>query len=306
MKTNFQKVKDFHEAFGIEKRPPRYGLPVQMGLVQEEFKELADAYNRFRRESDKFLVLGECSSDEEGEFMKEAADLLYTVYGLYVALGADADAVFNLVHENNMTKLQGERKFSPEGKLLKPKGFKRLTSEEILSAAYGAEAQPGQSLIEDHVRSYEEVPDELAPGHPSGWDNRFLQMAELVASWSKDPSTNVGAVITRPDNTIVSLGFNGFPRGVEDDPELLNDRKEKYARVIHAEMNAVLNAGGNSLKDCTLYTWPLPPCSNCAAMIIQAGIRRIVAPRPSNDRWEESNRIAHDMFSQAGVSVTYY
>ena len=302
MKTNFKKVKEFHEEFGIEKRHPHIGLPIQVGLVQEEFNELVQAYNEFRRETNAFVALssGDASERTEGEFLKEAADLLYTTYGLFDVLGADADAVFSAVHENNMSKLKGKRNFSPSGKLLKPKAFKPLTASEIRKAAYG------QSLIEDKVLPYEDVPDDLAPGYPSGWDNRFLQMAGLVASWSKDPSTKVGAVIARPDNTIVSLGFNGFPRGVEDDPELLNDRKEKYARVIHAEMNAILNAGGNSLKDCTLYTWPLPPCSNCAAMVIQAGIRRIVAPRPSNDRWKESNRIAHDMFSQAGVSVTYY
>ncbi len=109
------------------------------------------------------------------------------------------------------------------------------------------------------------------------WDRRFLGLAAHIATWSKDPSSQVGAVIVRPDRTIASAGFNGFPRGMRDDPELYEDRGSKYSRVIHAEMNAIVHAT-EKLRGFTLYTWPYVPCDRCAVIIIQAGIERVVAP----------------------------
>jgi dCMP deaminase len=109
------------------------------------------------------------------------------------------------------------------------------------------------------------------------WHQRFLSLAREISTWSKDPSTQCGAVIVRPDRTILSLGFNGFPRGMDDDPKLYADREEKYRRVIHAEINAILCAAG-SLEGCTLYTYPIPPCERCAAHILQTGIQAVVTP----------------------------
>src|SRR4051794_38721558 len=126
----------------------------------------------------------------------------------------------------------------------------------------------------------------------SKWDKRFIELAALVASWSKDPSTKCGAVIVRPDKTVVSVGFNGFPKGCLDDDELYADRETKYARVVLAEVNAILHAR-EQLHGYTIYTWPpgySGSCDRCATVIIQAGISRIVHIRKESDfadRWRE-------------------
>jgi dCMP deaminase len=117
------------------------------------------------------------------------------------------------------------------------------------------------------------------------WDRRFLGLAAHIATWSKDPSTKCGAVIVRPDRTIASMGYNGFPRGVEDDPLLLENREEKYKRVVHAEMNALLFLR-EATDGLTLYTWPLPPCCRCAACLGQTSVRRVVSPRGSGPLWD--------------------
>lgn len=137
------------------------------------------------------------------------------------------------------------------------------------------------------------------------WDQRFLDLAKLVGSWSHDPSTKVGAVIADPDRRVVSVGYNGFPRGCDDSPELYADRARKYKRIIHAERNALLFAC-RPVHGCTVYTTPFPPCAACAAMLIQAGITRVVAPEPPGDifgRWHEELAEAGALFAEAGVSV---
>ena len=135
------------------------------------------------------------------------------------------------------------------------------------------------------------------------WDARFLDLAEHIGTWSKDPSTKVGAVIVRPDRTVVAVGYNGFPRGTDDSPEKLEDRAAKLFRTVHAETNALLTAWG-PVHGCTLYVSPLHPCANCAAMIVQAGIARVVARTSGNAaRWAESFAAAREMFAEAGVEV---
>lgn len=137
------------------------------------------------------------------------------------------------------------------------------------------------------------------------WNGRFLDLARLVASWSKDPSTQCGAVIVRPDKTIASVGFNGFPKGCSDDADLYKDRNEKYQRVIHSEPNAIVNAN-EKLAGYTLYVVPMPPCDRCAALIIQAGIKKIVCPEATPDkleRWEEAFNRAKTMYNEAGVEL---
>jgi dCMP deaminase len=122
------------------------------------------------------------------------------------------------------------------------------------------------------------------------WDRRFLEMASLVASWSKDPSTKAGAVIIRPDRTVVSVGFNGFPKSMPDNPEWYSNREEKYSRVVHCEINAMIHSYEN-LKHCTLYTFPFAPCDRCVVQMLQAGIVRFVFPEPTADaltRWAEA------------------
>jgi dCMP deaminase len=137
------------------------------------------------------------------------------------------------------------------------------------------------------------------------WDTRFLELATLVGSWSKDPSTRVGCAIIRPDRTVASVGYNGFARGVSDDGYRLHDRPTKYAFMVHAEVNAI-TAARKVLHDCTIYTIPFPPCSNCAGAIIQSGIKRVVAPDATaeqKERWGDSFAFTTKMFSEANVEL---
>ena len=141
----------------------------------------------------------------------------------------------------------------------------------------------------------------------SKWDERFIELARLVAAWSKDPSTKVGAVIVRPDRTIASLGFNGFARGVDDTEERLNNRELKYPLTIHAEANALMSANEN-LNGCTLYVTPLLPCHACAGLIIQSGISKVVAECGivnNPDLWHLSFAIAKKQFEEAGVEIVF-
>ena len=133
------------------------------------------------------------------------------------------------------------------------------------------------------------------------WDARFLEMAALVATWSKDPSTQVGAVITR-GKFVVSLGFNGHPAGVQDSDERLQVRETKYRTIIHAEVNAILSAR-QPLERCTLYVAPFMPCSNCGAVIVQSGITRVVTLENNNERWAESFAVTRQIFTEAGVEL---
>jgi dCMP deaminase len=138
------------------------------------------------------------------------------------------------------------------------------------------------------------------------WDRRFLRLAREIASWSKDPSTQVGAIIVDALRIPVALGYNGLPRGIADTQERLTDRSLKYSLIIHAELNALHNAG-RSVRGCTLYTWPLMPCSSCAGHLIQAGIARVVAPIARDDlhrRWADSLHVARELLLEAGVELT--
>lgn len=137
------------------------------------------------------------------------------------------------------------------------------------------------------------------------WDRHFLDLAAQHARMSKDPSTKVGAVIVGPDREIRSAGFNGFPRGIADTPERLNDRDTKLKLVVHGEMNAILAAArvGVPLKGCTLYT-TLAPCSRCAVEIIQAGITEVVALEGMLDRpnWAAEHKLSRELLAEAGVN----
>jgi dCMP deaminase len=140
----------------------------------------------------------------------------------------------------------------------------------------------------------------------SKWIARFLDLTKKIASWSKDP-TQVGAVIVRPDRTICSVGFNGFPRGIEDSRSAIADRDTKLLRTIHAELNAILSSK-ESLVGYSHFVWPFQPCSQCAAAIIQSGIKDVYCPftdHSSNDRWSESFKSALQMLDEANVRVIY-
>jgi dCMP deaminase len=140
------------------------------------------------------------------------------------------------------------------------------------------------------------------------WHYRFLAAAGFFAGWSKDPSTQTGGVIVRPEKKrIVGIGFNGFPRAIKDDPVLLNTREEKYKRVVHSELNAILNTE-SSTEGCVLYNWPGQSCSRCAVHVIQAGIKCVVSPVIDNglaERWKEEMTLAQDLYHEAGLQVIY-
>lgn len=134
------------------------------------------------------------------------------------------------------------------------------------------------------------------------WDKRFLELAEHISAWSKDPSTKVGAIIADGGNRIVSVGYNGLPAYVQDDQEILNNREEKYKFIIHAEMNALLTAA-KDVVGYTVYTYPFLPCPNCASMLIQAGIMRVVSYRCLNDQWMDRLADSKTIFNKASVDV---
>ncbi|MGA7829483.1 MAG: dCMP deaminase family protein [Terracidiphilus sp.] len=137
--------------------------------------------------------------------------------------------------------------------------------------------------------------------HTEKWDHRFMEMARLVASWSKDPSSQVGAVIAR-GKFVVSVGFNGFPQGIADSAERLENREIKYPTILHAEVNAVLSAR-QDIRGCTLYVTPYMPCPQCAAVIVQSGIARIVFTPSDNERWGRPP-LSEAMFAEAGIETT--
>ena len=124
------------------------------------------------------------------------------------------------------------------------------------------------------------------------WDYRYIELARLVSTWSKDPSTKTGAVIVGPDKGVVSVGFNGFPAGMSDDPELYEKRDEKYSRIVHCEVNALIYAGRPIPAGSSLYTVPFMSCDRCVVQMLQAGIKRFVAPECKDPeklvRWAEA------------------
>lgn len=141
--------------------------------------------------------------------------------------------------------------------------------------------------------------------HLNKWDARFIEMAWLVAGWSKDPSRQVGSVIVSNDMRKISVGFNGFPRGIVDTEERLFNKDIKLKLMVHAERNAMDNADF-PLSDCTIYVTTFP-CAECAKGIIQKGIRRIVTPIPdySNIRWGDEWKLACDLLQEANVKTIY-
>ena len=140
------------------------------------------------------------------------------------------------------------------------------------------------------------------------WHRRFMDVAKLVSTWSKDPSTKTGAIVVGPDREIRATGYNGLVRGVRDDvPERL-ERPTKYDFFEHAERNAIYNAclTGTSLKGCVMYATH-PPCTDCARAIIQSGIKMVVTNEmeinsntPTNT-WRDKLSFSKEMFDEAGV-----
>jgi dCMP deaminase len=151
------------------------------------------------------------------------------------------------------------------------------------------------------------------------WDSRFLALCDLIASWSKDPSTKVGAVVVDAEHVIRATGYNGLARGVRyGDQSRILERPKKYSFAVHAEANAVVHAGRDVAKGCTLYLTTLPkersslPCTECTKLVIQAGIKEVVCrrikyemqPGDPKDTWRDTiNQYSIEMFDEAGVTL---
>ena len=142
----------------------------------------------------------------------------------------------------------------------------------------------------------------------ANWDERFMNLARHVAEWSKDRSTKVGAVIVGPYNEVRAVGYNGFPRGIDDDAPDRHERPEKYLWVEHAERNAIYNAArvGISVSGCKMYL-PWFPCMDCARAIVQSGIETLVAlePNVTDPKWGGDFKRAIRFFEEAHVTVRW-
>ncbi|WP_153559214.1 deoxycytidylate deaminase [Roseimaritima sediminicola] len=152
------------------------------------------------------------------------------------------------------------------------------------------------------------MPDQLK------WDRHFITLALENARMSKDPATQAGAIIVGPDREVRSMGYNGLPRGIADTPERLENKELKRSLVVHAEMNAILNAAriGVSTRGCVLYlaltdesgeVWGGPPCARCTVEIIQAGITEIVAKpfKMKTSYWKDSVEQARSLLEEAEI-----
>jgi dCMP deaminase len=134
-----------------------------------------------------------------------------------------------------------------------------------------------------------------------------MELAKAVSTWSKDPSTQCGAIIIGADGQVISQGYNGFPRNMLDNDDLYEDRSTKYKRIVHGEMNAIYNAAlnGVSVKDATLYVYGLPCCHECAKAIIQCGIKEVIMNNSNNTRWNESCNDAQSFFKESNIKTIY-
>jgi len=135
------------------------------------------------------------------------------------------------------------------------------------------------------------------------WDARFIGLARHIAEWSKDPSTKVGCILVDSSRVVVGMGYNGFPRGVDDSDSRYQNRELKYQLVQHAEINAILNST-KSVKGCVAYVTH-PPCCNCSGSIIQSGISEVVAVAPERglaERYKSSFENSKMMFNEAGIN----
>lgn len=159
------------------------------------------------------------------------------------------------------------------------------------------------SGIEDSIE-----PDPQSKASETAWDRRFLELAMHVSGWSKDRSRQVGCVIVDKRRNVRAIGYNGFPRGINDDLEQRHERPTKYMWTEHAERNAIYSAVqiGVSLDRCTMYL-PWFPCMDCARAIVQAGIDRLVATQPDvlDQQWGEQFVAAMELLREARVKVDF-
>lgn len=140
------------------------------------------------------------------------------------------------------------------------------------------------------------------------WDKHFLDVAKLISTRSKDPSSQVGAVAVGDKRQILATGYNGFPRGIKDCEKRLAHRETKYKYICHAEVNLIYNAcyTGVSLDQSTLYVYGLPLCSECCKGIIQVGISEVVMSFPPDNKWLDSFSLTKELLNEVGIKHKVY
>ncbi len=139
----------------------------------------------------------------------------------------------------------------------------------------------------------------------SKWDYRYLKLAREISAWSKDPSTQCGAVIVNTENKIVSTGYNGFSKSIDDKIDRYKDRDLKYQLIIHSEINALLQAKC-SVVGYSIYSFPMIPCIRCCVTLIQAGITKIITchiPDKLQSRW--NSEICEEILREANIELIY-
>jgi dCMP deaminase len=140
------------------------------------------------------------------------------------------------------------------------------------------------------------------------WDGRFMGLALHVGEWSKDRSKKVGCVIVGPANEVRSIGYNGFPRDIDDDEPSRHERPAKYSWTEHAERNAIYNTAriGVPIEGCRMYV-PWFPCMDCARAIVQSGLKELIAFEPDFDdpKWGEDFKLAILLLKEGGVQVRF-
>lgn len=140
------------------------------------------------------------------------------------------------------------------------------------------------------------------------WNNRFIELTKHISTWSKDKSTGTCAIIANKDNRIISIGYNGFPSGCNDEIEARHERPLKYLYTEHAERNAIYNAArvGVITNGCTMYLMWFP-CADCARAIIQSGIIKLVCHKPDLNmpKWGEHFKVGMEMLNEAGIELEY-
>lgn len=137
------------------------------------------------------------------------------------------------------------------------------------------------------------------------WNERFINLAKEISSWSKDPTRQIGAVIVNNDKHIVGTGYNGFPMNIKDDKKRLNNKEIKRAISLHAEESAILNAKCN-VEGCAIYVYGLCCCAHCAALIIQSGIKEVyykLSDRGESEHWKTNCILAKQILKEAGVKL---
>lgn len=143
----------------------------------------------------------------------------------------------------------------------------------------------------------------------TNWDKKFVDLAKHIAEWSKDTNRKNGAVIVDDDNNVLSLGYNGFPRGCDDSIESRYEQPTKYLYTEHAERNSIYHAARNgvNIKGGKMYM-TMFCCADCARGIIQSGIKEIIAPKPdlTHPKWGEHFSSAIEMLTESNVKINYY